>query len=129
MCSPPGTSPTPMCPALSRRMTMLRVKNGACAPERLSNMPSCPATGTTSISVTLGEEEYGRSVIAISLRFTLSYRVHFAMWTEPVFLHGHVFCYIARQQLCREIKKYESAGLYRTECPVVPRRAGADARQ
>ena len=30
---------------------MLRVKNGPCAPLRLSSMLSCPATGITSISV------------------------------------------------------------------------------
>ena len=33
---------------------MLRVKNGPCAPLRLSSMLSWPATGTTSISVTIG---------------------------------------------------------------------------
>src|SRR5580704_10556852 len=54
--SPPGTSPTPVWPALSRRITTFRVKNGACAPERLSNMSSWPATGTTSISVTFGDD-------------------------------------------------------------------------
>src|ERR1041384_3865585 len=35
-------------------MTMLRVKNGPCAPLKLSNMLSFPATGMTSISVTTG---------------------------------------------------------------------------
>src|SRR5580704_17966053 len=54
--SPPGTSPTPVWPALSRRITTFRVKNGPCAPERLSNMSSCPATGTTSISTTFGDD-------------------------------------------------------------------------
>src|SRR5271156_6544100 len=33
---------------------MLRVKNGPCAPARFSNMQSRPATGMTSISVTVG---------------------------------------------------------------------------
>src|SRR5690606_36197532 len=54
MPSPPGTSPTPVRPALSRRMTRLRVNQGAWAPHRLSSMPSWPATGMTCISVTIG---------------------------------------------------------------------------
>ncbi|WP_255542637.1 hypothetical protein [Azospirillum sp. INR13] len=54
--SPPGTSPTPVWPALSFRMTTLRVKKGAWAPDRFSSIESWPATGTTSISVTLGED-------------------------------------------------------------------------
>ncbi len=33
---------------------MLRVNSGACAPLRLSNMLSSPATGITCISVTAG---------------------------------------------------------------------------
>ena len=33
---------------------MFRVKNGPCAPLRLSSMLSCPATGTTRIWVTTG---------------------------------------------------------------------------
>jgi hypothetical protein len=41
----PGTSPTPVWPALSLRITMLRVKNGPWAPLRLSSMLSWPATG------------------------------------------------------------------------------------
>src|ERR1700743_1772885 len=52
--SPPGTSPTPVLPALSVRMTRLRVKNGPCAPDRFSSMLSCPATGMTFMSVTRG---------------------------------------------------------------------------
>src|SRR5665213_4603116 len=52
--SPPGTSPTPVLPALSVRMPRLRVKYGAWAPDRFSSMLSCPATGTTFISVTRG---------------------------------------------------------------------------
>ena len=40
--SPPGTSPTPVWPALSVRITRLRVKNGPCAPLRLSSMLSRP---------------------------------------------------------------------------------------
>src|SRR6202012_383720 len=52
--SPPGPSPTPVLPALSVRMTRLRVKNGPCAPDRFSSMLSCPATGTTFMSVTRG---------------------------------------------------------------------------
>ena len=47
----PGTSPTPVWPALSFRITMLRVKKGPCAPLRLSSMLSCPATGMTRIDV------------------------------------------------------------------------------
>src|SRR5262245_29368952 len=55
--SPPGTSPTPVWPELSVRMTRLRVKNGACAPLRLRSMLSRPATGITSIAVTIGAPE------------------------------------------------------------------------
>src|SRR5258708_6062639 len=54
MRSPPGTSPTPERPALSCRMTMLRVKKGACAPLRLRSMLSCPATGMTCMPVPAG---------------------------------------------------------------------------
>ena len=43
-----------MAGALSRRMTILRVKKGPCAPDRFSSMLSCPATGTTVSSVTTG---------------------------------------------------------------------------
>src|ERR1035441_3625693 len=49
MASPPGTSPTPVWPALSVSVTRLRVKSGACAPLRLSSMLSRPATGMTRI--------------------------------------------------------------------------------
>src|SRR6185369_11436341 len=52
--SPPGTSPTPLRPALSVRISRLRVKNGPCAPLRLSSMLSRPATGTTRSSATRG---------------------------------------------------------------------------
>src|ERR1700712_5314329 len=52
--SPPGTSPTPVLPALSVRITMLRVKNGPCAPLRFISMLSRPATGTTRNAVTVG---------------------------------------------------------------------------
>src|SRR4051812_16449767 len=52
--SPPGTSPRPVWPASSVTMTMLRVKKGACAPERFSSMPSRPATGTTRMVLTTG---------------------------------------------------------------------------
>ena len=52
--SPPGTSPTPVWPALSVRMTRLRVKKGACAPLRLSSMLSRPATGMTRMDVIWG---------------------------------------------------------------------------
>src|SRR5262249_58789351 len=38
-------------------MTMLRVKNGACAPLRLRSMLSRPATGITCIAVTTGAPE------------------------------------------------------------------------
>ena len=55
MPSPPGTSPTPVWPALSFRTTRLRVKCGPCAPHRFSSMLSCPATGMTRISVITGE--------------------------------------------------------------------------
>ncbi|MNO04462.1 hypothetical protein D3C81_2255000 [compost metagenome] len=54
MRSPPGTSPTPVWPALSLRITMLRVKNGPWAPLRFSNMPSWPATGTICMLVMIG---------------------------------------------------------------------------
>src|SRR3954471_14786165 len=54
MRSPPGTSPTPVWPAVSRRITRFRVKNGACAPLRFRSMLSRPATGMTSISVIAG---------------------------------------------------------------------------
>jgi hypothetical protein len=40
IASPPGTSPTPMLPALSVTIVMLRVKNGPWAPLRLSSMLS-----------------------------------------------------------------------------------------
>jgi hypothetical protein len=52
--TPPGTSPRPVLPALSRSTTMLRVKYGPWAPLRLSSMLSWPATGTTRRSVTTG---------------------------------------------------------------------------
>src|SRR5262249_19130644 len=39
-------------------MTMLRVKNGPCAPLRFSSMLSRPATGITCISVTTGGEAF-----------------------------------------------------------------------
>src|SRR5471032_1494022 len=52
--SPPGTSPTPVRPALSVRITILRVKNGPWAPLRLSSMLSWPATGMTCRPVTTG---------------------------------------------------------------------------
>ena len=54
MASLPGTSATPVRPALSFRMTMLRVKNGPCAPARFSSMLSWPATGMTCICTTVG---------------------------------------------------------------------------
>jgi hypothetical protein len=54
--SPPGTSPTPVRPSLSPTMTMLRVKNGPCAPLRLSSIASRPATGTTRTLRTTGVE-------------------------------------------------------------------------
>lgn len=50
----PGTSPTPVLPALSLTITILRVKNGPWAPLRLSSMLSCPATGTTCSRVMSG---------------------------------------------------------------------------
>jgi hypothetical protein len=52
--SPPGISPTPVCPELSLIMTILRVKNGACAPLRFINMLSWPATGMICMEVTTG---------------------------------------------------------------------------
>lgn len=54
MPSPPGTSPTPVRPALSWISSTLRVKNGPCAPLRFISMPSRPATGMTSMSVMVG---------------------------------------------------------------------------
>src|SRR5258707_9860426 len=62
---PPGTSPTPVLPALSSRMTTLRVKNGPCAPLKLSSMLSWPATGTTIIAVTTGGPEPEASIIRL----------------------------------------------------------------
>ena len=52
--APEGTSPTPVLPEESVRMTMLRVKKGPCAPLKLSSMPSWPATGITCMRVTVG---------------------------------------------------------------------------
>src|SRR3984957_337259 len=63
MRAPPGTSPTPVLPALSSRITTLRVKNGPCAPLRLSSMLSWPATGTTVIPVITGVFEPDASII------------------------------------------------------------------
>jgi hypothetical protein len=57
--SPPGTSPTPVRPALSVSTSRLRVKNGPCAPLRLSSMLSRPATGMARSAVMMG-------VVAIS---------------------------------------------------------------
>ena len=54
MGSPPGTSATPVRPALSVRISRLRVKNGACAPERFSSMLSRPVTGITRTLVIRG---------------------------------------------------------------------------
>jgi hypothetical protein len=54
IASPPGTSPTPVWPALSSSSTRLRMKYGPWAPLRLSSMLSSPATGTTRIAVTRG---------------------------------------------------------------------------
>src|ERR1700754_4833805 len=47
-------------------MTMLRVKNGACAPLRLRSMLSRPATGITCIVVTTGAPEISVWAIARS---------------------------------------------------------------
>ena len=60
--SPPGTSPTPVRPALSVRISRLRVKNGPWAPLRFSSMLSRPATGMTRSSVIVGVDEAGMSV-------------------------------------------------------------------
>jgi hypothetical protein len=54
MGSPPGTSPTPVLPSESVRITRFRVKNGPCAPLRFSNMLSRPAIGITVRSRTTG---------------------------------------------------------------------------
>ena len=54
--APPGTSPAPVCPASSVSTTTLRVKKGAWAPLRFSNMLSLPATGITRMLVIRGEE-------------------------------------------------------------------------
>ncbi len=65
--SPPGTSPTPVRPALSVRISRLRVKKGPCAPLRFISMLSRPATGITCISVTTGvEERESGSVMALA---------------------------------------------------------------
>ncbi|MNL14371.1 hypothetical protein D3C87_1353070 [compost metagenome] len=68
MRSPPGTSPTPVWPALSFRITMLRVKNGPWAPLRLSSMPSCPATGTTCMLVMIGALAVSCTIIFLSFQ-------------------------------------------------------------
>src|SRR6185295_8972524 len=47
-------SPTPVRPALSVSSSRLRVKNGPCAPLRLSSMLSRPATGITRDCVMRG---------------------------------------------------------------------------
>src|SRR6476660_708115 len=81
MRSPPGTSPTPVRPALSRRMTMLRVNSGPCAPLKLSSMLSSPATGITSMSETTGAplprsimaEFYSATIFPASITFFQSY--------------------------------------------------------
>src|SRR5689334_21800691 len=54
MASPPGTSPTPVFPSESLRINRFLVKNGPCAPLRLSSMLSRPAIGITINSVTTG---------------------------------------------------------------------------
>src|SRR5215831_19572612 len=77
MRSPPGTSPTPVRPALSRRMTTLRVNNGPCAPLKLSSMLSSPATGIISMSETTGvplprsimDEFYSATIFSASVTF------------------------------------------------------------
>ena len=61
MRSPPGTSPRPVAPVESVRMTRLRVKNGPCAPLRFSSMLSRPATGTTLMAVTVGVRDAPRA--------------------------------------------------------------------
>src|SRR6185369_13269566 len=48
--------------------TTLRVKKGAWAPDRLRSMPSCPATGTTRISVILGAPFASRVSLMVDLR-------------------------------------------------------------
>ena len=53
----------PVRPALSVNIKILRVKNGPWAPERLSNMLSCPATGITRNWVMVGVD------VVISLIF------------------------------------------------------------
>src|SRR5258708_29845169 len=54
--APPGTSPAPVCPSSSVSNTTLRVKNGAWAPLRFSNMLSLPATGITRMLVIRGDD-------------------------------------------------------------------------
>ena len=60
MASPPGTSPTPVLPSESVRITRFRVKNGPCAPLRFSSMLSWPAMGTTRI---VGDDGVGVSLM------------------------------------------------------------------
>src|ERR1700749_2595316 len=76
MDAPPGTSPAPVCPASSVRITTLRVKKGAWAPLKFSNMLSLPATGITLMLVTLGEEAFllGCCTTEVSLGRTLRAR-------------------------------------------------------
>src|SRR5262245_36733346 len=73
--SPPGTSPTPVCPALSSRITMLRVKNGPCAPLRFRSMLSCPATGITVMPVTVGVKVVKTTFILKRKRFSQLFAV------------------------------------------------------
>jgi hypothetical protein len=70
MLSPPGTSPTPMRPALSFRITRLRVKNGPCAPLRFSSMLSWPATGMACRSTMRGVSWEGEAVTAFMAAMT-----------------------------------------------------------
>jgi len=58
---------------ISFRTTMLRVKNGACVPLRLSNMLSRPATGMTVISTIFGVPECAldASLLSIDLQSAL----------------------------------------------------------
>jgi hypothetical protein len=81
MRSPPGTSPAPVWPELSRKMTMLRVNNGPCAPLRLSSMLSSPATGITRISVTMGEQ-VGVSILFCLIRLFSPYVQRYSVATE-----------------------------------------------
>jgi hypothetical protein len=59
----------PIWPALSVNRTRLRVKNGACAPQRFSSILSRPATGIARIEVITGVLEVVKNVMVVGSSF------------------------------------------------------------